>query len=329
MILNKFLHRYLAPEPGDTGGDRGDSYVPPTDDAEVAAAAAQAAADAAAAALEAELAATAATAAAVAEAAKADPDADKTKAKDTRIPLSRHTDILNREREARAALEAQLAQYQKGAQVANINADITAAENVVLGLEKEYAKLITDGEVDKATAVMAQIRRTEREMGEAKSDMKIQAAEARATENARYNIAVERIEASYPQLNPDHVDFDAATTKEVADLAGAYRIQGLTPTAAMQKAVKLLVGAETTRQEAAVKTAPRVDADDVAAARKAAAVGKALDATGKTPPSLGKVGLDSDKAGGGITNKDIMKMSQADFAKLPDDALAAMRGDVL
>ncbi len=38
--------------------------------------------------------------------------------KDSRIPLSRHKEILEKERETRAALERQLAQYQKGDQLA-------------------------------------------------------------------------------------------------------------------------------------------------------------------------------------------------------------------
>ena len=66
---------------------------------------------------------------------------------------------------------------------------------------------------------------------------------------------------------------------------------------------------------------------DVAAERKKEAVKKTLDAVGKTPPSTTKVGMDSDKAGGALTAKDVMKLSQEDFSKLPDDVLARMRGD--
>jgi hypothetical protein len=70
-----------------------------------------------------------------------------------------------------------------------------------------------------------------------------------------------------------------------------------------------------------------VDAADVAKERKKSAVAKTLDATNKTPANLGKAGMDSDKAGGSLSAKDVMKMSQDDFKKLPDDVLARMRGD--
>ncbi len=271
-------------------------------------------------------------------AAKVDPDVEKLeeelkpkddeKKKDSRIPLARHKEILEKERESRAALERQLAQYQKGDQIADMNAELTAAENKIISMEKEYATLLTDGEVEKASALMQQIRKTERDMAEAKSDMKIHAAEVRATERARYNTALERIEGAFPVLNPDHESYDESTMAEVVELKDAYQLKGLTPTAALQKAVKLIVEPRTTRQEIATTSQPRVNDKDVAAERKKDAVTKTAEAVAKTPASLNHAGRDSDKLGGGEHDaKAVMKMSQADFAKLSDEALAKMRGD--
>ena len=138
MILNKFFRLY-APEPGDTGSvDRGDNLPEDNvvtdvedvkDDPKVKE-------------LKEEI---------DAEAEEAKDEEPKAK-KDSRIPLSRHKEILEKEREQRASLERQLAQYQNGQQVANVNEEITALENNVLKLEKEYANLLTDGEIDKACA---------------------------------------------------------------------------------------------------------------------------------------------------------------------------------
>lgn len=316
MILNKFFRLY-APEPGDTGSvDRGDNLPEDNvvtdvedvkDDPKVKE-------------LKEEI---------DAEAEEAKDEEPKSK-KDSRIPLSRHKEILEKEREQRASLERQLAQYQNGQQVANVNEEITALENNVLKLEKEYANLLTDGEIDKATAVMQQIRKAERDMAESKSDMKIHAAEIRATERARYNTALERVEAAFPTLNPDHDDYDEAAMAEVADLKSAYEMKGLTPTAALQKAVKMIVEPRTTRQEVATSSNPRVGEKDVAAERKKDAVEKTVKAVGKTPPSLSRVGLDGDKLGGGANSAEaVMKMSQKEFAQLSEEALARMRGDDL
>lgn len=316
MILNKFFRLY-APEPGDTGAiDRGDNLPEDNvvtdvedvkDDPRVKE-------------LKEEI---------DAEAEEAKDEEPKSK-KDSRIPLSRHKEILEKEREQRASLERQLAQYQNGQQVANVNEEITALENNVLKLEKEYASLLTDGEIDKATAVMQQIRKAERDMAESKSDMKIHAAEIRATERARYNTALERVEAAFPTLNPDHDDYDEAAMAEVADLKSAYEMKGLTPTAALQKAVKMIVEPRTTRQEVATSSNPRVGEKDIAAERKKDAVEKTVKAVAKTPPSLSRVGLDGDKLGGGANSAEaVMKMSQKEFAQLSEEALARMRGDDL
>ena len=328
-LLKKLLSRYMAPagdDGSDTGGtdviDRGDSFTPTEDEP-----------------------APVAKPAPAPKAAGSDdgvgpdgPDAGsgtegetgaEEKQREQRIPLSRHKDLLEKERSKRADLERQLAQFQKGTEVASLNQDITQAEESILAMEKQYNALLGEGELDKAAALMSKIRQAERSIGDAKNDMKIAAAEARATERARYNVALERIEAAYPRLNEDHADYDEALMEDVIDLKGAYERKGLTPTAAMQKAVDKLLGTSTKKQEAAIDTTPRVADKDVAAERKKDAVKKTLDAVGKTPPSTTKVGMDSDKAGGSLTAKDVMKLSQDDFKKLPDDVLARMCGDEL
>ena len=319
-LLNHLFARLMAPagdDGSDAGGtDRGDDFVPTEDDDDEGA--------------------TAATpTVAAGDEDEDDEDADPTtgapadKKREQRIPLSRHKDMLEKERTRRADLERQLAQYQRGSDVATLNEDITAAENSILKMEQDYNELLSDGELKQASALMTKIRQTERSIVEAKSDMKIAAAESRATERARYNLVLERIETAYPQLNEDHTDFDADLMEDVIDLKDAYQRKGLTPTAAMQKAVDKVIGTTNKRQEAVIDTTPRVTTKDVAAERKKAAVSKTMDAVTRTPPSTARVGLDSNKAGGALTASDVIKLSQDDFRQLPDSALAKMRGDEL
>lgn len=292
-----------------------------------------AAADAAAAALEAEL---AAKGEAKGDEVKTDDKTDEEKTDDAdpdknkRIPLSRHKAILEREREQRTALETQLAQYQKGTEVAKTNESITEAENVVLAKETEYTKLLAEGKLNEAAKVMAEIRGIEREINDAKNDMRIQASEARAAERVRYSTALARIEGQYSVLNEDHDDFDPEQAKEVLDLKAAYQSRGMTPTDALQKAVKILLGAQTAAQEKAVDVTPRVTEKDIAAERKKDAVDKTVKAVMKTPPSTTKVGLDSDKAGGGAMQAEqVIKLGQKEFATLNDETLSQLRGDTL
>lgn len=329
LTLNHPLRRlYMAAGP-DAGGtdtavlDRGDDIADPVDESGKGG---EAEGDQAAA-LEKELADKAAPE--TKENEDKDPDAKADAKKDQRIPLSRHEKILQKERDLRAQAERELKQYKGGAQVADLNEDIRKAEDLVLSLEKEYAKLITDGETEKAATKMAEIRRTERDINGAKSDAKIASAVARATENVRYGNALERIEAEYPVLNEDHEDFDETTFIEVVELMNGYKAQGYTPTDALQKAVKKELGAKTATQTKVLTVKPRVDAKDVAAERKRAAAEKTVGAVETTPPPITKVGLDGDKVGGGLSAKAVMGMNQKDFAKLSDDALARLRGDEL
>lgn len=250
----------------------------------------------------------------------------KGKAK-ARIPLSRHEQILAKEREKRQEVEQRLAQYQRGSEVVKVNTDITAAENKVLELEKKYHAALGDGDIDEAQKLMSQIRGLDREINDLKADMKTAAAEARAVERVRYSVALERIEEAYPELNQDHEEYDPELTQDVVDLKATYESRGLTPTAALQKAVKRLVGTEGRQQATAVDVTPRVKADEVAAARKKEAVGKAIDASRRQPPASRNVGLNSDALGGGLNAKDVMRMGHDDFVKLSEDALSKMRGD--
>lgn len=262
---------------------------------------------------------------------KDEDDAKEKKPAPKRIPLDRHEAILNKERERREAVERELAQTRQGQQVAATNEQIAKAEDDLSKLEGTYTKLLADGEVEKAAKMMADIRKLERSINESRNNFAIQAAEARAYERVRYDTTVERLEAAYPALNPDHKDFDEALTTEVVELRDAYVATGKYGRAeAIQKAAKTLMGASTTRQETAVEADVKVDKGDLAKAtaeeRKKAAREKAADASQRQPPNTKSIGLDSDKMGT-LDAKQVMKMSQDEFAKLDDKALAKLRGD--
>lgn len=264
---------------------------------------------------------------------KTEDKADDTKAekpkKDTRIPLSRHQELINKERERREALERQLAEYQKGTEVAKTNEELTKLEDSVLAMEEKYNKLMADGEVKDAAALMTKIRQTERSIIKAQSDAQMAVAMAQAAESARYSIALERIEEAYPELNEDSPEYDEEKMADVADLKAVYQRRGMTPTQALQKAVlKFFPKAETKAQEDATTVAPRVSDKDVAAERKKAAAAKTADAVKSQPPSTAKAGIDNNRTVG-LTAQDVIKLPQDKFAKLDEAELAKLRGDEL
>lgn len=324
MLIQKFFRLY-APEPGDSGSgaepvvDRGDLLpgddVPdldPDNPDAVEAAAADPEVQALEAAIEAD---------------------DKKPRKDARIPLERHEAVLKKEREKSAALAAEVNQLKQRGLVSDNNsaasADFAAIEAEVIKLEDEYATLLTDGEIKRATSVMAKIRQAERHMAEVKADLKVQAATVQIAETSRYNTVLTRIEGAYPELNPDHDSYSESTMLRVAKMSRMNQADGMTPSAALQDAVETIIGTTTARQEAATSVMPRAD-KDVAGERKKEAVSKTVKAVTATPPSLSRVGLDSDRLGGGSDSAAaVMKMSQKEFAQLSDAALAKLRGDEL
>lgn len=334
--LHPTLHRFFAPTDGegnDLGGDRGDNWTPTDEndhtdlkskiekddskkDDETKAAE--------------EAAAEESKATEESKAAEDEDDKKETK-KDTRLPLSRHKEILDAERARREAVERELAKYREGERIAATNEEITAVEEKLVKADADYAKLIADGEMEKAAAKMREIRAMEREVNEKKADMRIAAAEARAVEQVRYDALVDRMEEAYPQLNPQDDNFSKEKTAEVLEMKAAFQATGHTPSQALQRAIKYVMGATTKAQKAATEVTPRVDADEAAKAKADARAAeqrkKNLDAAEKQPPDLKKVGQDSDKMGGNISAKDVLKMSQEDFAKLDEKTLAKMRGD--
>ena len=257
-------------------------------------------------------------------------DKDKPR-KDSRIPLARHKEVLEKERAKRADLEKEVENLRRGQVVAATNEDITKKEDSILGLEKEYNKALADGELDKASTIMRNIRAAERQIADAKVAMSMQAAEARAYERVRYDAVLDRLEEAYPVLSEGSDEYDEGIVAEMVELKGAYQLKGYSPAEALQKAAKVLLGASTTRQKHATTADVRVDKDDLAKAtaeeRKKAAVARNVDVAKKTPANAAHVGLDSDKAGGAITAKDVIRMPHDEFVKLDERQLAKMRGD--
>jgi len=325
MKLHWIFNRYMAPADDGTGGaasDRGDDFTPTDDEVKDEKGAGQ------------EKTETEETDADETEADETEAKDDKaTKAKGKpRIPLDRHQTILARERDQRAALEAELARYKQGEKVAEVSAEITEAENALVKLEEQHAGLLADGKAAEAAALMSRIRKDERAIIEQRAGLQLAAVQARAVEQVRYETTVERLEEAYPQINPDHEDFDKDKTAEVLDLRDAFKARGETPSKALQKAVKYVFPATTTKQKAATEVEARVDKDAaakaVADARRTDAVKKNVDAALKQAPNTSKVGMDHDKAGGGeITAKTVMNMSYDQFSKLTDADLARARGD--
>lgn len=242
-----------------------------------------------------------------------------------RIPLNRHEEILSKQRADAAAKEQALGRRiteleTAGKQPARVD-PLAELVKALKAKEDEYEELLFAG--DKAEAKLLRV-----EIGDLRdrhSDAKAAASSA-ATRNAtinelKYEQALARIETDYPSLNPDGDTYDEAQADEVAELLTLFADRGLTRQAALAKAVGYVMGQPAAKKDDVSETL-RVKREQEARA-KAAAAGK------QQPPDGKKVGADNVDTTGDVTGATIMKMSQEKFAKLDEDTLSKLRGDVL
>ena len=314
----------------DGGGgavDRGDEYIPTgsvdneddTDDgAEAAAAGAVAAAEADAKAEE--------------EASKAAAE-EEAKARDDKgrfIPKSRFDEQVRKEREARenaerqlAALQAQLKQEKRAVNTGELETEIKA-------LEKSYTKLILQGDEDKASEIMSQIRLKERTVAIQEATNLSAQAKDQAREEIRVDTTIERIEQLYPELREGSDEYD----QDIVDLVLAAQNANISDKR-MSPSMALAKAAETVMSKIKPKAAEDepeakkgLGAAAGAADRKTAQVKKNLETQKRQPADVKDVGKDSDAAGikGNI---DVSKLSYADFEALPASTKARLRGDML
>lgn len=315
--------------------DRGDNLTAPNED-EAKIAADKAAADAAAAA-EKEAADKAAAEAADKEAAEkeaaAKAAADEERARDEKgrfIPVSRHKDVLEKERERADIAERKLAELNDQLKQVDRNVDVQKLETEITELEKAHAKALLDGDADKAAEHMRAIRLKERTIAIQESDRLSSRAKDQAREEVRLDMAIERLEAAYPQLNEKSDEFDQTLTEMVLSSQRTYiERDRMAPADALVKAAATVMEKFKTALPAAAADEKGLQAaKDAAKERTEAQVKANLDAAAKTPAALKDAGKDSDK--GGLTEKvDVKKLTDEEFRALPDATKARLRGDLL
>ncbi len=226
----------------------------------------------------------------------------------------------------------QLQNAKKSQKLTETNEQIAALEAKVNTLEEQYNTALTNGDTKEATALMRQIREAERTITEQKADFRTQAATAIAVEQVRFETTIERLEQAYPQLKVGTETFDQALVAEIVELREAYELKGYQPSAALQKAVSIMIPASTKKQEDAVTVTPRVTEDDAAKAkaqREEEARKRNVATANAQPASLAQAGANSDEAGGKLDAKQVIKMPYDKFKNLSEEDLSRMRGDTL
>ena len=249
---------------------------------------------------------------------------------EAKIPKSRFDEAVGKEREAREAAERRAAelerQLQQQARQEAQTAQVEEIETKISELESKHAELLLDGNSKEAAAVMKEIRLAERQIARAEADALADRRITQTLEAKTFDAVVARIEADFPQFNPESETYDADLVELVlTKQQSLMRSQGLTPSAAMEKAASDVAG-RFLKQEEQKEDPKGLAAAKAAADRKAAQLAKNIDTAKKQPASMKEAGIDSDKAGK-TSEVDIMSMSADEFAALPEATKAKLRGD--
>ena len=249
-------------------------------------------------------------------------EAEEERKKRVRIPKARFDEALGKAKQREQALLEEIEKLKGGQQAAATTKAVSEMRGKIDELQDKYEDLILDGKKEEARKVRRQVDALRDELNEYQTSTKSEAARKAAIDEMSYNAQLAGYEAKYPALNPEHEDFDEDKTDEVATLLNAFVKAGQKRADALAKAIKYVMGNPPAKGD---------DKDDAAKkaadARAAEARRKAAEANKQQPPNGKNVGLDSDKAGGGKGDVDVMRLSQDKFAKLDEETLSKLRGD--
>ncbi len=239
-----------------------------------------------------------------------------------RIPKARFDEAVAKERTRAEALERQLAELQAAQVQVKKQEDTAKLDAEIYELEKQRAKMLLDGEAEKAAEIASLIRAKERQLAIEESRSMSAQAKEQAREEIRMELTVEKIEVEYPALNPDSEEFD----EDLVDLVlskqrSLMQKEGLSPSKALVKAASSVMGRFGSKSEEVRQKGLKKDVED----RKQAQVKKNIDTAKRQPASMKDSGLDSDKMGDKAV--DIANMSFDEFEALPEATKAKLRGD--
>ena len=244
------------------------------------------------------------------------------------IPKHRYDNAarLRREAEGRArqlqeendALKAAAGKLATDAAPKGDAGGVEQLEAELVNLDREIAKAAADGETERQVELMGKARQLDRQLVaaqlEASVSRRIQDVGPATIEDMRYDDMVLAAEHDHPQINPDAEEYDEAKAAEVLEIKQAFESTGVRATAALEKALRYVFGE------------PAAPSKPAEAGRKPDAR-KAVAAIQKLPPDINGAGLDGDRAGKLTELPPVGKLSDADFAALPEEAKRRMRGD--
>jgi hypothetical protein len=261
--------------------------------------------------------------------ADADDDADDDDKKDSpTIPKSRFDEATGKLKKQIEELEAKLQNQQQPAPRQNDKPQLTELQQTRADLSEAreiYEKALIENDVETAADARAMIEQLEEESLALVAQQAVEQARTTSSADRAYETALAKLEATHPVIDPDSDDFDRAVMQRVARISSALQASGTSAVDALKEAADLVlpkVAPEKKADETDDRRDPnnllrdRAKNDRKTAAKTAATQGQDLSDIGSSRGSTEPVIKPS-------------KLSQDQFAKLPEEVLKQLRGDVV
>jgi hypothetical protein len=244
------------------------------------------------------------------------------------IPQTRFNEAVGKERGRAEMAEAELNKYrQRDAQQQQAE-NFEESQAKVKEMLTQHSKLLADGDLDKASEVMGDVLQLRDDMQNARMDRQADNARNSAKVEVQYDSTVEKLEAEYPEINPDSESFDQVAVRQVQMMVtGIMQSEGKNPAEALLEATNILL--KPAKEAAGLREKPSEEVVEAGLRRTQQQIDKNIKAAAAQPPATGEVGADHDKTGGPLDASTVTKMSWDEFVKVPDAELAKMRGDYI
>lgn len=225
-----------------------------------------------------------------------------------------------------AELEAKLREYEAAEKkTAKTDEPDYAAE--LAALDKQIAEARKDGNTDLAIDLLDKKSELRVKMAlqpkQEQSTVDPTKLTADAIDQIKADELIDRLEEAFDVLNPEHKDYDETLVEEIVDLRSAFQARGYSRVDALSRAANYVLAP-------LLKDAgsPKVD-DKPAPGKRVTDIKKNLDAKKRMPPDVTKIATPSDKLGLQGDLPEVHKLSEKDFAALPDSVRRRARGDFL
>ena len=235
------------------------------------------------------------------------------------IPKERFDQEVERLRQEAEDAKSQLAEMRETAgktqqqnQVAQANKALADQRKTLDKLQDQYEDLLMEGDKTAARAVRKQLEQLRGQVTEAEIAERENVIKASTREETIFQRAVARMEADYPQLDPDSDQYDQEAVDSVsAMMTGLSQMKGVSRAEALRTAATRLL------KKAAAPEPEKPTG-------KTRGLGGRMAATRQQPP-------DSTRVGSDVANNeydiDVNKLKDEDFDKMEEDKLASLRGD--